>query len=85
MGGLVEGAVEGEDDTWGISTIRQRNLLRLDTFADATEKIGEFPALGDLSRRLAANLRTRWNLAEEMPLYPAFRITANETKSEGAK
>ncbi len=72
-----KGAVEGEDDTWGISTIRQRNLLRLDNFANAAEKIGEFPALGDLSRRLAAQLRARWNLAEEMPLYPAFRETPN--------
>jgi hypothetical protein len=80
-----KGAVEGEDDTWGISTIRQRNLLRLDTFANAAEKIGEFPALSDLSRRLAAKLRARWHLAEEMPLYPAFRERPNVQASGSAE
>ena len=64
---------ESEDFPWGISTVRQRHLLRLDNFADAAEQFNAFPALGDLSRRLASNLRTRWRLPEEMPLYPAFR------------
>ena len=68
-----KGGILGEDWTWGISTVRQRHLLRLDNFADAAEHFGEYPTFGDLSRRLAANLRTRWNLPEEMPLYPAFR------------
>ena len=75
-------AIEGNDDQWGISTVRQRHLLRLDNFADAAEQFNAFPALGDLSRRLAANLRTRWQLPEEMPLYPPFRETADVASIE---
>ena len=70
---LGRGGLLDEDDQWGISTRRQRHLLRLDNFADAADTFGDFPALGELSRRLAANLRTRWQLPEEMPLYPPFR------------
>jgi hypothetical protein len=69
-------AILGEDGHWGISTVRQRHLLRLENFADGAEQFGDYPALSDLSRRLATNLRVRWNLPEEMPLYPAFRETA---------
>jgi hypothetical protein len=62
-----------EDFTWGISTGRQRHLLRLENFAEGAERHALFPALGNVARRLAGTLRSRWALGEEMPLYPAFR------------
>jgi len=46
-----------EDRRWGIATMRQRQLLRLDTFATATEVYGHRPALGELAFETAAQLR----------------------------
>jgi len=62
-----------KDFTWGISTVRQRHLVRLENFAEGAERHTLFPVLSDLARRLASTLRDRWALGEEMPLYPAFR------------
>jgi hypothetical protein len=62
-----------EDYTWGISTGRQRHLLRLENLADGAERHGVFPILSDVARRLAGTLRDRWVLEQEMPLYPPFR------------
>jgi hypothetical protein len=64
---------EFEDQTWGISTIRQRVLMRFDVFASTTEEFGHLEALGSAARVLGARLRELWPDVEEMPLYPAFR------------
>jgi hypothetical protein len=71
-----------EDSKWGISSVWQRHLLRLENFARATEQVQGpmkgLPALGETAGRLASALRERWKPEEEMPLYPAFR--PQETK-----
>jgi hypothetical protein len=59
-----------KDGKWGISTVRQRHLLRLGNLA---KNPGAFSALGDVAGRLAEALRARWPETEEMPLYPPFR------------
>lgn len=61
-----------EDSRWGIATVRQRHLLRLETLAAATEQSGYLEALGVFARQLRATLAARWPV-EAMPLYPAFR------------
>ena len=63
-----------QDQEWGISTLRQRTVLRLAQFADAAEAANHLTGLGELAQRLHANLQQRWG-AElvPMPLYPAFR------------
>ena len=64
-----------EDSHWGIATVRQRHLLRLETLAAATEQFGYLGALGAFARQLQATLAARWP-EEPMPLYPAFRQRA---------
>jgi hypothetical protein len=63
-----------EDGKWGISTPRQRLILRLDNLAALTAAFGYLEALGATAQEIAAHLRARWPAeAAEMPLYPAFR------------
>jgi hypothetical protein len=70
---MMERALK-EDDQWGISSTRQRVLLRLDAFADTTEQFDYLPAMGATARRCTARLRELWPAdADAMPLYPAFR------------
>ena len=64
-----------EDHRWGISTVRQRHLLRLETLAAATEQFGYLEALGVFARQMQATLAALWPV-EMMPLYPAFRQRA---------
>jgi hypothetical protein len=61
-----------EDSNWGIATVRQRDLLRLETLAAATEQFGYLEPLGAVARQLRAKLGTLWPV-EEMPFYAAFR------------
>jgi hypothetical protein len=61
-----------EDSRWGIATVRQRHLLRLETLAMATEQFGYLEPLGAVARQLLTKLGKLWP-GEEMPLYPAFR------------
>ncbi len=62
---------EGE---WGIATIRQRLLVRLDLFARLAEEAGYLEPLGAVCNKLADRLRALWPAsADQMPLYPAFR------------
>ncbi|HJT89545.1 MAG TPA: ankyrin repeat domain-containing protein, partial [Bryobacteraceae bacterium] len=65
----------GRDDSrWGISTWRQRVLVRLDALAGATEEFHHLPAMGETARRCTERLRQIWPAeADQMPLYPAFR------------
>jgi ankyrin repeat protein len=71
----------GDDWRWGISTWRQRVLVRLDALADATEQFDHLPAMGATARRCAQRLREIWPPeADAMPLYPAFRPVANGSR-----
>ena len=62
-----------QDDTWGLASNRSRELTRLDRFGDVAERTRELPALAELARSLAANLRTVWPDVEPLPFYPALR------------
>jgi hypothetical protein len=63
-----------QDREWGISTIRQRVLLRAGILEQLTAESGHLVALGATFADIAAKLRTRWPAeADAMPYYPAFR------------
>lgn len=63
-----------KDLPWGISTQRQRIVVRLDRFAEVSTAVGHLKLLGATARNLAASLRKQWQSGmDEMPLYPAFR------------
>jgi len=63
-----------EDHRWGISTLRQRALLRFDIFWKMTEDYGYLKSVGATVRMIAEKLRAQWPAeAAAMPYYPAFR------------
>jgi hypothetical protein len=63
-----------EDHRWGISTMRQRALLRFDIFRKMTEGYGHLKSVGATVRIIADKLRAQWPAeADAMPYYPAFR------------
>jgi hypothetical protein len=62
-----------KDDRWGISTIRQRHLLRLENFIHFPGAEETLPGLTQMASALLAVLKVRWIDVEPMPLYPAFR------------
>jgi len=63
-----------EDFEWGISTVRQRVLMRAGIFEQLTAERGYLAALGATFADLATTLRARWPAdADMMPYYPAFR------------
>lgn len=64
--------VSKEDRKWGISTLRQRNRMRIRILARTADDHG-FPALADASSRLGDQLDDVWSDVEPMPIYPAFR------------
>jgi hypothetical protein len=70
-------AIAGEDETWGISTVRQRIPLRAENTAAVIERSGDLLALGTLARDLAARVRERWGETVEIPLYPAFQAPSS--------
>ena len=71
------------DHTWGISTVRQRVLLRTGIFAELAASLGHLEAVGAAVASLAAVLRARWPAeAGQMPLYPAFAASGTLTRSE---
>ena len=66
--------VMDEDFEWGISTVRQRVLLRAGILERHTAERGHLVALGATFADIAAKLRARWPAeANAMPYYPAFR------------
>jgi thiamine kinase-like enzyme len=62
-----------KDDEWGIATIRQRLLARLEAFETTAEEFCRFPALRGTVERLHTVLAKRWPETPPLPLYPAFR------------
>jgi hypothetical protein len=66
--GLLE-----KDEKWGISTVRQRNLVRFKLLAESAEAFGYLQAIGATARDVLAKLRMLWPDVEDMPYYPAFR------------
>jgi hypothetical protein len=63
-----------EDHRWGISTMRQRALLRFDIFWKMTEDYDHLKSVGATVQGIAKKLRAQWPAeADAMPYYPAFR------------
>jgi hypothetical protein len=63
-----------EDHRWGISTMRQRALLRFDIFWKMTEDYDHLKSVGATVQSIANKLRAQWPAeADAMPYYPAFR------------
>jgi hypothetical protein len=62
-----------EDRKWGISTVRQRVLARLEAFISTSEEFGHLPALRGISSHLLELLNQRWPETAPLPVYPAFR------------
>ncbi|HLK57984.1 MAG TPA: hypothetical protein VKU00_15560 [Chthonomonadaceae bacterium] len=63
-----------EDGEWGISTVRQRHLYRLETFTERVSRYGHLPAMAETANALSAKLASLWlPELELMPIYPAFR------------
>ena len=64
--------------------MRQRTLLRLDSFADLTEQFGCMETMGATARLMAMRLRSLWPPeSDRMPLYPAFRGMVNAKQVGG--
>ena len=62
-----------QDGDFGISTIRQRILARLETFILTSQEFDRLAGLRDTSSRLLDLLHQRWSDVPELPLYPAFQ------------
>ena len=62
-----------EDRTWGIGTLRQRVLARLEAFMATAHASDQLPALHDAANRLFDVLHRTWPDVPALPLYPAFR------------
>ena len=62
-----------EDDIWGIATIRQRHVLRLQNLLARPDVSTTLPTIAMTAENLLATIQTKWPDLEPMPLYPAFR------------
>jgi hypothetical protein len=62
-----------EDVDFGISTIRQRILARLEAFIAVSQEFNQLSALRGTSSQLLDLLRRRWFNVIDLPLYPAFQ------------
>ena len=61
-----------KEQNFGISSIRQRILARLQTFIDLSTELDRLAGLRDVSNRLLDTLNKRWSDVPELPLYQAF-------------
>lgn len=61
------------DRTWGIGTMRQRVLARLEAFVATSEEFDALPALRGTASRLQEILHEAWPDTPPLPLYPAFQ------------
>ena len=68
----LDGALE-TDHTWGIATMRQRLLARLEAFVDVAEEFNQLPGLCGIAARVLHELGKLWPGTDPLPLYPAFR------------
>jgi len=68
----LDGALEA-DRTWGIATIRQRLLARLEAFIGVAEEFNQLPGLRGIAGRVLQELGKLWPETDPLPLYPAFR------------
>jgi hypothetical protein len=63
------------DRTWGIATVRQRLLARLEAFIITAEEFGQMTALRGMTSQLLELLHKAWPDVPPLPLYPAFQRT----------
>lgn len=68
----LESALKKDSD-WGISTLRQRILARLEAFITTSQEFNHLPALRGISSQLLDLLRQRWLDLPDLPLYAALR------------
>jgi phosphotransferase family enzyme len=68
----LERALE-EDQSWGLASLRQRVLARLEAFVNTSEDFSQLPALRGTASRLLTLLGKRWPESTQLPLYPAFQ------------
>lgn len=61
-----------KDLNWGISTIRQRILARLEAFIATAQEFNQLSGLCNTSSQLLDLLRQRWSNVLDLPFYPAF-------------
>ncbi|MEL6442513.1 MAG: hypothetical protein AAFQ80_25135 [Cyanobacteria bacterium J06621_8] len=64
-------ALEKEED-FGVSTIRQRILARLECFIATSKEFDRLTGLRNTSNRILDLLLKRWTHVSSLPLYPAF-------------
>jgi hypothetical protein len=62
-----------KDLNWGISTIRQRILARLEAFITTAQEFNQLLGLCGTASRLFDLLQQRWRGTPSLPDYPAFR------------
>ena len=61
------------DGQWGISSVRQRVIYRLETLLETISRHDSLPALAQTARAMKAKLLELWPDLIPMPLYPAFK------------
>jgi hypothetical protein len=64
---------EEQDHTWGLVTLRQRHLHRLENLLARENLKGLLPSLNEVTQGLHGVLKSRWTDLEPMPLYTAFQ------------
>jgi hypothetical protein len=67
-----------EDSEWGLASIRQRLLVRLQAFILTSEEFHRLPSLRGAAGQLLELLQTRWSETPHLPLYPAFNSAGSE-------
>jgi hypothetical protein len=67
------GSALESDRTWGIATMRQRLLARLEAFIRVAEEFNHLPGMRDVADRVHEVLDKLWAGTDPLPLYPAFR------------
>jgi thiamine kinase-like enzyme len=67
-----EDALAGDVD-FGISTVRQRILARLESFIATAQEFDQLPGLRSTSSQLLELLHQRWSEQDSLSLYPAFQ------------
>jgi len=68
---FLEGALITDED-FGVSTLRQRILSRLEAFIAISQEFGQLPGLRSTSSQLLELLNQRWGNVPKLPFYPAF-------------